>query len=354
MKKKFHQKESVWNTLLLSSYCILSFLIGLGNTIKSGICSELSVHSNLGVACFVAMSGALIVLGVYDTWKHLRYGPLEEIPTWREGFSSANSWELIGGFLGFLAFSFQIFGIYYLGATLMKVLLCLAEVITSVGIDMATGLYSGRGKMFPVMIALSVFFLLTGAGIVLHENGGSPRLNKSFKVKWIACVAPLITGFLGPVQARINTSLSRKLQSKIRAAKWSFGTGIFFYMGAAIANVYAAPGSWDLFLDTLHDPSNWWMFTAGPPTFCAIYGAIALPPLITLGSHYICMTSGQLTMALYLDTVGAFTFEPKPATTARVVGTLAAIVGAVFSRLPFMLESSCTKDLQKEVKYFVL
>ena len=93
------------------------------------------------------------------------------------------------------------------------------------------------------------------------------------------------------------------------------------------------------------------MFTAGPFVFGSVFGAIALPPLITLGSYYIVLTSGQLTMALYLDSIGAFTFEQKPATTARIIGTLLTILGAVFSRLPFILESRVEKDLQETPKY---
>jgi len=214
--------------------------------------------------------------------------------------------------------------------------------------------YSGKGIKFQVMIAIAVFFLLAGAGILTHENGDSERLHNSYEVKWVASVAPLIAGFLRPIQSRVNISLSRKLGSKIRAAEWSLATGACLYMSFAVVNTLTAPGSWDSFQETLQDPSSWWMFTAGPFVFCTVLGGIALPQLITLGSYYIVLTSGQLTMALYLDSIGAFTLEQKPATTARILGTLLTILGAGFSRLPFMLESNKKKELQKTPKYFVL
>jgi len=80
------------------------------------------------------------------------------------------------------------------------------------------------------------------------------------------------------------------------------------------------------------------MFCSGVYTLAALLGAIAFPPIITLGSFYICLTAGQLTLALYLDSIGAFTFELKPATTLRVLGTILTIFGAVQSRLPFIIE----------------
>jgi len=98
-------------------------------------------------------------------------------------------------------------------------------------------------------------------------------------------------------------------------------------------------GSLGLLVDTLQNSSDWWMFCSGPFSLACVFGAIALPPLITLGSHYICLTSGQLTMALYLDSIGAFTFEQKTATASRVIGTILTILGAALSRLPYMLES---------------
>jgi len=339
--------------LLLTLYCVLSFCIGIGNAIKSGITSDLSVHSNVEVACLVAELGSVIVIGIYDSIHYLIYGPLNEIPTWREGLTAANISELVGGFLGFIKSSCQIFSIYYLGASLIKVLLCLAEVLTSVGMDMAAGVYSGKGTKFRMMILIAVFFLLAGAGIVAYENSDSQRLNSFNSMKWIIFVCPLIAGFLRPVQSRINMSLSRKLKSKIRATEWSLGTATCLFMVGAVVNVFTAPGSLDLFKETLQDPSNWWMFTAGPFLFLTVFGSIALPPLITLGSHYIILTSGQLTMALYLDSIGAFTFERKPATTGRIIGTLLTILGAVFSRLPFMLESRMEKDLEEKPKYYV-
>jgi len=91
---------------------------------------------------------------------------------------------------------------------------------------------------------------------------------------------------------------------------------------------------------TLSDERNWWMLCGGPFSLATVFGAIALPPLITLGSHYICMTSGQLVMALYLDSIGAFTFEQKDATRYRIIGTAMTCAGAILSRLQTQFRKS--------------
>jgi len=144
------------------------------------------------------------------------------------------------------------------------------------------------------------------------------------------------------VQSTVNTALSVTLKSKIRAAEWSFGTGSMFLFLATLVNFETEPDSFDLLVETMQDASDWWMFFGGPFSLACVFGAIALPPLITLGSHYICLTSGQLTMALYLDSIGAFTFEQKDATALRITGTILTILGAILSRLPFMLETNKT------------
>jgi len=336
-------------SLILVSCSLLAFCIGIGNTIKGGINSELSEHSNVEAATLVGFLGGLIILGMYDMVHYLRFGPRKEmgIPTWKKGISAADRWELIGGFLGFISLSLQIFAIYYLGASLMKVLLCTTEVITSVAMDMAGGVYSGGGKKLPMMITCAVLFALMGAGIVMYEDWGSSRLNESNEVKWLACIAALIAGSSRPVQSRVNTSLSVTLRSKIRAAEWSFGSGFFFVFLGTIVNFAAEPDSLDLLWETMQDASDWWMFLGGPFSVASVFGAIALPPLITLGSHYICVTSGQLTMAIYLDSIGAFTFEQKPATATRIIGTLLTILGAVLSQLPFMLETYRINTFEK-------
>jgi len=338
-----------WRKLILVSCSLLAFFIGVGNTIKGGINSELSEHSNVEAATFVCFLGALILLGMYDLVHYSRFGPRKEmgIPTWREGLLAANRHELLGGFLGFIILSLQTFAIYYLGASLMKVLLCTTEVLTSVTMDTAGGVYSGKGNTLPMMIAGAVFFSLIGAGIIMYEDWDSPRLNVSSEVKWLACIAPLISGALRPVQSRVNTSLSVTLKSKIRATEWSFGTGSFFLFLGTLVNFATEPDSWDLLMETMQDSSDWWMFFGGPFSLACVFGAIALPPLITLGSHYICLTSGQLTMALYLDSIGAFTFEQKDATDTRIIGTLLTILGAVMSRLPFMLETYKINTFEK-------
>jgi len=80
------------------------------------------------------------------------------------------------------------------------------------------------------------------------------------------------------------------------------------------------------------------MFCSGVFALCAVMGAIVLPPIMTLGSYYISMTSGQLTMALLLDSLGAFMFEHKKATFPRVLGTILTILGSALSQLPVMIE----------------
>jgi len=338
-----------WRTLILVSCSLLAFCIGIGNTIKSGILSELSEHSNIFAATFVSFLGAFIILGMYDMVHYLRFGPRKEmgIPTWKKGVSAAHRWELIGGFLGCVGLSLQVFAVPYLGASLMKVLLCTTEVITSVAMDMEGGVYSGSGKMLPMMITGSVLFSLMGAGIIMYEDWESSRLNISKEIKWLSCIAALIAGSTRPVQSRVNTSLSVTLGSKIRATQWSFGSGCFLLFFATIVNFDIEPDSLHLLLETVQDASDWWMFFGGPFSLACVSGAIALPPLITIGSHYICMTSGQLTIAIYLDSIGAFTFEQKPATATRILGTLLTILGAVLSRLPFMLETYRINTFEK-------
>jgi len=323
--------DSEKRTLFLTHFWLISFVLGLGNTVKSGILSELEVHSNVAAATLSSFAGSLILLGIYDMVHWLIFGPRKKkgIPTWQEGLSTAENWELMGGFLDVAVLGLQVYAVYWVGASLMKVLLCTAEVLTSVIIDCSAGVYSDRGKISQCMIACAIFSMLLGAGIIMYEDWDSPRLNASMWVKCLAFMCPLISGSLRPVVALINASLSRKLKCKIRATEWCIGTATISLVILAIINFYVDPGSWGQLMETAQDSSDWWMFTGGVFTLCNTFGAVALPPLITLGSHYICLTSGQLTMALYLDSIGAFTFEQKPATTIRISATLLSILGAL-------------------------
>jgi len=329
-----------YRTIFSVCCAITSFFLGFANTLKSGINSELSEHSCVEAATFISFFGAFVILGVYDATRWIFVGPRKGkgIPTWKEGLFKAERWELISGFLGLISLSLQTFSIYYLGASLMKVILCTAEVIMSAALDVVGGLGAGPGRKPSWMTAAAIFCVLAGVGVIMYEDWESPRLNISSELKVIACFCPLVAGCLRPVQARINYAFSTTLGSKTRGALWFLGTASIFVFLATIVNMAVDTDCSGLLWETLQNKNDWWMFCSGVYTLAALLGAIAFPPIITLGSFYICLTSGQLTLALYLDSIGAFTFELKAATTPRVLGTILTIFGAVLSRLPFIIE----------------
>jgi len=319
---------------------LAAFAIGMGNTVKGGINSSLAQNSSVETATFVSFFGALILLLLMDMLHFLIIGEDRGLPKWRHGLHEARRWELIGGLLGVFSLSLQTFAIYYLGASLMKVLLCTTEVISSVAFDVTGALQPNPGYPLSWITVGSVLLCLLGAALTMYENWESPRLNNSTLVKGFACAAPLIAGCCRPLQARVNTALASTLGSKIRATEWSFFTGTLCLYVGAIINTVIKKNSLDTLESTLSDARNWWMFCGGPFSLATVFGAIALPPLITLGSHYICMTSGQLVMALYLDAIGAFTFEQKHATNYRIIGTAMTCAGAILSRLQMLFRKT--------------
>lgn len=312
---------------------LAAFAIGMGNTVKGGINSTLAQNSSVETATFISFLGALVLLLIVDMFIWLVAGNQRDIPRWKDALFQANRWELIGGLLGFFSLSIQTFSIYYLGASLMKVLLCTTEVVSSVVFDVTGALQPHAGNPLTWITISSVLFCLVGAALTAWEDWASPRLNESILIKAFACVGPLVAGFCRPLQARVNSALATTLNSKIRATEWSFFTGTLCLYVGTIINMIIKRNSMVLLESTVKDARNWWMFCGGPFSLATVFGAIVLPPFITLRSHFICMTSGQLVMALYLDSIGAFLFEQKDATRYRIVGTSMTCFGAILSRL---------------------
>jgi len=342
-----------WYRVLLIACCtITSFCIGLGNTIKQGINSEMSKHSCVEVACLISFIFAFILIGLYNTvgWIFGISRTGEKIPTFKEGLLNTERWKLSAPFIGIISLSLQTYAIYYLGASLMKVLLCSAEVTMSAILDITGGLGAGDGRKPSWITLAAVLCAFAGVGVIMYEDWYGERLNTSIELKVFVVLCPLIAGCLRPTQSRINAALSADLGSKIRGALYYFGAASILFFLTSIVNVAVDTDSLALLWETLQNKNDWWMFCSGVFALCAVLGAIVLPPLMTLGSYYICMTSGQLTMALILDSMGAFSFEYKKVTFPRLFGTILTIIGSMLSQLPVMIEKYKVK---KECEGFV-
>lgn len=142
----------------------------------------------------------------------------------------------------------------------------------------------------------------------------------------IAIVVAGLAGALLPIQTVINTRLARTLGATFLASLISFAVGTLT-LGLALLAVRPA-------LDTAAlSTAPWWIWTGGLAGVIFLTFNMVLMRNLGASVTVILPIVGQVVGGLVIDTFGLMNTERHPLTTARLVGTIIVLLGALVVNL---------------------
>jgi transporter family-2 protein len=138
----------------------------------------------------------------------------------------------------------------------------------------------------------------------------------------------LLTGFLFPFQASVNSQLGRGIGGPIAATMISFAFGLIVIVAANLFAFRQIPA----FSDLMRQPPHL-LFAGG--TIGAIYvgASVFLAPRIGASALLCLVVAGQLLGAVLIDRFGLFGLAVRELTFGRLAGVFLVLAGALMVRL---------------------
>ena len=141
----------------------------------------------------------------------------------------------------------------------------------------------------------------------------------------LALLLVIVMGVLLSVQAPINATLARALQSSVSAALVSFVVGTVALAGVALAARVPPDAAAVRALP-------WWAWIGGLCGAVFVAGAAYAAPKVGVATLLTVGVASQLVAAVVIDHVGAFGLARQAITTGRLLGVGLVIAGAVLVR----------------------
>jgi transporter family-2 protein len=149
--------------------------------------------------------------------------------------------------------------------------------------------------------------------------------------RWLGLVLAVVSGTLVAVQARINGALGARMDDGFAAAVVSFGSGLVIL---AVVMGFSRPGrrGFARVVASLRDRSvPWWTVAGGAAgAFLVLSQGIAAAPL-GVALFTVAIVAGQTISSLLLDRIGFGPHGVVPFQTARVAGSVLALVAVAWA-----------------------
>ena len=141
--------------------------------------------------------------------------------------------------------------------------------------------------------------------------------------KIILILIVIFLGTLGPIQTRVNSTLSNYLSHPSQAAFISFLGGVIIFF---IILIFLRPSIPDL---VSLKKAPFWSFTGGLMGACIVFGAIMIAPKIGAATYVSTFITGTIIMSLILDHFGLMAFETKPVDLWKLFGVSLVLSGMI-------------------------
>lgn len=137
----------------------------------------------------------------------------------------------------------------------------------------------------------------------------------------------LALGIMLAIYMPMNSSVALHLGSTLAATITFFGVAL---LTALI--VFVSLGQYDALSKIGSVPS--WLYLTGVFSAVMVFGTTFLIPKIGIRQLFILTVTGQILTALILGHFGFLGLPKDPISTAKVIGAILVILGAVFSTVP--------------------
>ncbi|AUY61053.1 EamA-like transporter family protein [Corynebacterium pseudotuberculosis] len=232
----------------------------------------------------------------------------------------APAWIWIGGFLGVIALTANIFMFPRLGAVETVVLPISGQIFMGLVID-HWGLFDAQQN--PITVLRVVGALLVFAGVVATVGKPQRSADQSVSlIHWLWRLAGISFGMLTAMQSAINGRLGSVLNSAATAALVSFAVGATNLIALNIVLRWRPrvprPGS----------SHPWWMWFGGSLGALFIFANAALVPKIGTGLTVVAALLGMMISSIAIERIRGGKTEVR-----QILGVTAMLAGIIVIRL---------------------
>lgn len=144
--------------------------------------------------------------------------------------------------------------------------------------------------------------------------------------KFLFIIMALALGALLPVQAAINTRLSKTVSSPVIAAFTSFAVGTLALL------LYLVVSRQIHFQSIPFRESPWWIWTGGILGTFFVAGIVVLLPRLGAALSFSLVLAGQMGIAILLDHFGWLGTTIREISPGKVLGAVLLIIGVYLIR----------------------
>ncbi|KRO00729.1 DMT family transporter [Companilactobacillus kimchiensis] len=250
------------------------------------------------------------------------------IPLINGSLSALPWWGYLGGIIGMICLTINIFLFPILGSVQTVIIPMVGQILISVVIDNFGWFYA---KTNPLSLTKLLGLILVIVGIMVtialpsildKNNQQVTTTDKSKKLVWQ--IIALLDGFAFSIESTINGHVGTVLQSPIHSA---FLTFIIASVILIVINLVQGNFRNIKFIATTHTP--WWNFLGGIIGGINIFINAFLVPQIGIGLATILGLLGQIIISLVIDNWGFLGAEINKISKLQTTGILTIILGIV-------------------------
>ncbi len=136
----------------------------------------------------------------------------------------------------------------------------------------------------------------------------------------------LVLGMLLPVQATINTRLSKAVSNPIMSAF------ISFFVGTVALFLYLAVSRQFNILQLPYRASPWWIWIGGLLGAFYVAGIVVLLPRLGVALSFSLVVAGQMIAAIIFDHFGLLGTTVREISLGKIAGAILLIIGVFLIR----------------------
>jgi Uncharacterized protein conserved in bacteria len=250
------------------------------------------------------------------------------IPLMNGSLSALPWWGYLGGIIGMICLTINIFLFPILGSVQTVIIPMVGQILMSVVIDNFGWFYA---KTSPLSLTKLLGIILVIAGIMItialpsilsKKSNTTKSTNRNQKLIWQ--IIALLDGFAFSIESTINGHVGVVLKSPIYSA---FLTFLIASVILIVINLIQGNFKNMKFIASTHTP--WWNFLGGIIGGINIFINAFLVPQIGIGLATILGLLGQIIISLVIDNWGFLGAEINKINKLQITGILTIILGIV-------------------------
>lgn len=250
------------------------------------------------------------------------------IPLLNGSLASLPWWGYLGGIIGMVCLTINIFLFPILGSVQTVIIPMVGQILMSVVIDNFGWFYAKTSPLSLtkliglILVVIGIMVTIALPSILSKRTKQAKTTNKSKKLIWQ--IIALLDGFAFSIESTINGHVGTVLKTTIYSA---FLTFIIASIILIFVNLFQGNFKYIKYIPKEHTP--WWNFLGGIIGGINIFINAFLVPQIGIGLATILGLLGQIIISLIIDNWGFLGAEINKINKLQITGILTIILGII-------------------------